>query len=344
VIDPPVEADGPGRYDEAAATFERWQRDGVLVTDEAPSFTIHRMAYEDDDGRPAQTLGVLGALGLEDPGTGILPHEHTTKKAKSDRLDLMRATKAQLSAVWVLSLTSGLSDLLTDAGEPLADWTDDDGVTHTVWRVDDADRVAAISAAVASAPVVVADGHHRYETALTYRAEIGGDGPAGAMLTYVVELVDDQLTVRPIHRLVTGIPDGFDLVGALADRFDAGEPVEASVDDLRALAHDSLVLVLPGGQAVALRPRAGAFDGVADLDSARLSAALEGLSVEVTYQHGVDRVVKAVDGGEAQAGVLVRPATVAQIRANAASGERMPPKTTFFHPKPPTGIVFRAVD
>ena len=163
------------------------------------------------------------------------------------------------------------------------------------------------------------------------------------MMTYAVELVDDQLTVRPIHRLLSGLPDGYDLVGALAPSFEAGEPVEASVDDLRALGRDRLVLVLPGGRAVPLRPRAEAFEGVPDLDSARLSAALEGLPVEVTYQHGVDRVVKAVEAGEAQAGVLVRPATVAQIRANAASGERMPPKTTFFHPKPKTGIVFRTV-
>ena len=343
VIDLPDEADGPGRYEAAADTFERWQRDGVLVTDPEPSFTVHRMSFTDDEGRPAHTIGVIGALELEPPGSGILPHEHTTPKAKSDRLDLMRATQAQLSAVWVLSLTPGLSDLLALDGEPLADWTDVDGVAHTVWRVDDPERIAAISAAVADTPVVVADGHHRYETALTYRAEAGAGGPADSMMTYAVELVDDQLTVRPIHRLLSDVPDGYDLVAALAPSFEAGEPVEASVDDLRALGRDRLVLVLPGGRAVPLRPRAEAFEGVPDLDSARLSAALEGLPVEVTYQHGVDRVVKAVEAGEAQAGVLVRPATVSQIRANAASGERMPPKTTFFHPKPKTGIVFRSV-
>jgi uncharacterized protein (DUF1015 family) len=101
--------------------------------------------------------------------------------------------------------------------------------------------------------------------------------------------------------------------------------------------------VLPGDRRAALVERPGVFAAVPDLDSARLSATLKDLPVEVTFQHGVDRVLKAVDSGEAQAGVLVRPATVAQIRANAASGERMPPKTTFFHPKPPTGIVFRDV-
>ena len=113
------------------------------------------MDYVDDQGRPAHTLGVIGALGLEPPGEGILPHEHTTPKAKSDRLDLMRATRAKLSAVWVLSLTSGLSDLLGDLGEPRSVWTDGEAVTHTVWKVDDPERVASISASVAATPVVV---------------------------------------------------------------------------------------------------------------------------------------------------------------------------------------------
>jgi uncharacterized protein (DUF1015 family) len=333
VIDLPDEADGPGRYTDAAATMDRWRDEGVLVTDDVPSFTVHRMAFRDDEGRPAHTLGVIGALELEAPGDGILPHEHTTPKAKSDRLDLMRATRAQLSAVWVLSLTSGLSDRLADPGEPLADWTDEDGVQHTVWRIDDPVRVAAIAEAVAASPVVVADGHHRYETALTYQDEVGSDA-AGSMMSYVVELVDDQLTVRPIHRLLNGLPDGFDLVEALSRSYEVTDADEGAAPPL---------LVLPGDRRLALRERSGAFAGVPDLDSARLAHALEGVPAEVTYQHGVDRVVKAVDGGEAQAGVLVRPATVGQIRANAASGERMPPKTTFFHPKPPTGIVFRDI-
>jgi uncharacterized protein (DUF1015 family) len=327
-----IDLPGEGGYADAATTFEAWQRDGVLVTDERPSFTVHRMDYRDDDGRPAHTLGVIGALGLEPPGEGILPHEHTTPKAKSDRLDLMRATRAQLSAVWVLSLASGLSDLLGDLGSPRSEWTDGDGVTHTVWKVDEPERVASISASVASTPVVVADRHHREETALTYPSQV--DAPAaGAMMSYVVELVDDQLTVRPIHRLLSGMPDDFDLTRALSSFYEVRDGEVPGTP----------TLVLPGDRRGSLVERPGVFDGTAALDSARLSAALRDLPVEVTYQHGVDRVVKAVDSGEAQAGVLVRPATVAQIRANAAAGERMPPKTTFFHPKPPTGIVFRSV-
>jgi hypothetical protein len=124
-----------------------------------------------------------------------------------------------------------------------------------------------------------------------------------------------------------------------------GEVENVSPSDARVLEvmqeRGALVLVEPD-RATFLRPDPAAFAGIADLDSARLAHALRLLPPHtVTYQHGVDLVAKAVAGGDAQAGVLLRPATVAQIAANAHAGERMPPKTTFFHPKPKTGIVLR---
>jgi len=356
VIDLPTEAEGPHRYEIAAATFEQWRSDGTLVADERPSFTVYRMGCTDDLGRPATTLGVLGALTLSRPGEpgggGILPHEHTTPKARSDRLDLMRATSANLSPVWVLSLTAGLSDLLEVGGAPLAAWTDDDGVDHGVWRVDEPERVAAIARAVRESAVVVADGHHRYETALAYRDErraAAGSGEAGAAeatLAYVVELVEDQLTVRPIHRLLHGVAPGSDLLGALAPWFEPGATVTADEGAVpRMIDEGALALVGETGLATLLHPRQGVFDGVADLDSARLATVIADLAdVTVTYQHGVDHVAGSVAAGAADAGLLLRPATVAQIAANAHAGDRMPPKTTFFSPKPRTGVVFRALD
>lgn len=347
-VDLPAETDGPGRYEAAATTFERWRGDGVLVTDDRPSFTVYRMASVDDLGRPTATVGVIGALHLGQPGDGgILPHEHTTRKAKSDRLELLRATRANLSAVWGLSLRAGLSALLDPTEEPLATWTDDDGVVHTVWQVDDPARIEAISTAVAAAPVVIADGHHRYETSLVYRDERraadGDSTPAEATLAYVVELVADQLTVRPIHRLLSGLPEGLDPAAVLEQWFEVGDPTVADASVLPRMADGgAIALVGTDGRARLLRPRPRAFDGLADLDSARLAHALPALGdVEVTYQHGVDQVMASVTGGRAQWGVLLRPAGVDQIAANASAGARMPPKTTFFHPKPRTGIVFR---
>src|SRR4051794_1935275 len=152
------------------------------------------------------TLGVIGALGLEPPGQGdVLPHEHTTPKAKSDRLDLLRATTANLSPIWGLSLSEGLSKLLEpDAAVALGRWSDGDGVGHELWRIDDERAIGRITETVGSAPVVIADGHHRYETSLAFAAERADLTGATATLCYVVELAPDQLTVRPIHRLVRG--------------------------------------------------------------------------------------------------------------------------------------------
>jgi uncharacterized protein (DUF1015 family) len=356
-IDLPADEAGADRYEVASRLLRDWQAEGVLVTDGRPTFTVYRMGYVDDAGVARHTTGVIGALELSPPGTDILPHEHTTPKAKSDRLDLLRHCRANTSAIWGLSLAKGLTDLLPVESPPVADFTDGDGVRHTVWVVEDADRCAAIADAVGRQPVVIADGHHRYETSLAYRGEreaAAGDGSAGAAaatLAFLVELVEDELTVRAIHRLLTGLPSELDLAAALAPWFEqvgpppSDRPVTAAMDEAGALC-----VVQPSGETL-LRPRHEALADVRDLDSARLDAALAGLAglpgsegaPGVTFQHGADNVRRAVSRGEAQAGVLLRPATVAQIEATAHGGERMPPKTTFFHPKPKTGLVFRSL-
>ena len=324
---------GSDPYGEAATTFQRWLDDGTLVVDERPSFTLYRMSFTDEAGRHRSTTGVIGALRLERPGEGdVLPHERTTPKAKSDRLDLLRATQANLSAVWGLSLAAGLSKLLDPPGEALADWTDADAVRHQAWRLDDAEACARITETVAGAPVVIADGHHRYETCLAYRDEVGDDVPGSdATLCLVVELAEEQLTVRPIHRLVSGLPDGFDLLSALSSTYTV-EPVDAVVPD-------ELGVVTASGSA-RLRPLVD--DGT--LDTVRLDEAFAALpSHEVAFQHGHGAVLAAVADGRADAGVLLRPVTVGQIAAVAEARDRMPPKTTFFSPKPRTGVVFRSL-
>jgi uncharacterized protein (DUF1015 family) len=346
-IDLPVDEGGRDRYAVARSLLDGWRADGTLVTDSRPSFTVHRMAYVDDAGVDRRTTGVIGALELTAPGTDILPHEHTTPKAKSDRLDMLRSCRANTSAIWGLSLAKGLTDLLPVGGEPTAVVDDGEGVVHTVWVVDDPELCGAIADAVAAQPVVIADGHHRYETSLAYRHEREADGPAAeadSTMAYVVELVEDELTVRAIHRLVDGLPAGTDLVAALDRWFEPLGPPPADRALTAAMVDaGALCAVTPDGE-VLLRPRPGAFDDVSDLDSARLDVALAALPPHsLCFQHGADNVRAAVAGGQAQCGVLLRPATVAQIEANAHAGERMPPKTTFFHPKPKTGLVFRTL-
>jgi uncharacterized protein (DUF1015 family) len=351
-FDLPDEADGPGRYDAAAELLDDLQRRGVLVTDDAPSLYPYRMLYEDEHGRTRHSTGVIGALELSRPGDGdVLPHEHTTPKAKSDRLDLLRSTRHNLSPIWGLSLAAGLTDLCRMDTPPDASATDEDGVQHQLWRLNDPERIARITELVASTPVVIADGHHRYETSLAYRDERrqidGAGGPFDLTLTFVVELTEDELAVRPIHRLLHGAPVGADLVDALTtDHFDIETaPADLELPDRMAKA-GALGLVLPTGDAWLLRPRAAAFpEDMPDLDSSRLDAAVANLpGIELEYQHGTGNVLRRVAAGESAAAVLLRPATVTQIAATAHGGARMPPKTTFFWPKPRTGFVFRSVD
>lgn len=349
-IDLPDEADGPGRYDAAGATFAAWQAEGVLATDPTPAFYTYRMVLDDGSGAPMRTVGVLGALELSRPGEGhILPHEHTTPKAKSDRLDLLRGTRANLSAIWGLSPAVGLTALLADP-EPLATWTGSDGTVHELGRITDPARITAIRDAVASAPIVIADGHHRYETSLAYRDErraASADGSAGAAelaLTFVVELVESELTVLPIHRLIDELAPGTDLPGALAATFTV-TPIELDERTITATMADAgaLCLVLPDA-AYLLVPRPEALTGVRDLDSSRLDAGLTHVGPHrLRFQHGVRNIIAAVRAGDAQAGVLLRPVRVPQIAEIARGGERMPPKSTFFNPKPSTGAVFRTI-
>jgi uncharacterized protein (DUF1015 family) len=324
--------------------------DGVLVTDESPSFYLERMTFTDEADVEHTTTGVLGALEVVEPGRGqVLPHEETTPKARSDRLDLTRATTANLSAIWGLSLAGGLADVLAEPADSIGAFTDEAGVQHQFERVTDPTRLAAIELAVGAAPVIIADGHHRYEVARAYREERraatgGRAGPWDLTLAFVVELAEDQLAVQAIHRLLTRLPKDFDLEAALGRYFEVGnpEPVTPLITQ-RLLDAGALCLVEQDGLGRLLRPRPGEFTGVADLDSQRIERALAGVPGTVVFQHGVDRVLSAVGDGRADYGILLRPVAIDQIAATAHDNRLMPPKSTFFAPKPKTGLVIRSL-
>jgi uncharacterized protein (DUF1015 family) len=347
-VDVPRESAGPDRYDAAAATLADWIDAGVMVYDDSPTFTIYRMRFTDATGTARDIAGVLGGLEVVDEGAGgVLPHERVTPKASTDRLDLTRATKANLSPVWGLSLAGGLTALLAEPGEPVAS-VSVDGVEHVVERVSDPARIEAIATLIGSDDVLIADGHHRYGISRTYRDEVraaNGDrpNPADETLAFVNELVADQLSVEAIHRLYHDVASD-DLIAALDacfERSDAGTLDDATLATMDA--DGVLCLVSGDGRAQWLRPRPGAFDGVRSLDGAWLEHALGDVDHSVSYQHGVDHVVGAVRAGAAVAAVLIRPVSVAEIERTAREGALMPPKSTFFTPKLRTGLVVRSV-
>lgn len=345
-IDVPLETDGPDRYRKAGAELASWIAQGVLQLDLTPSFTIYRMTFRDASDRIRSTVGVFGALEVVDEGSGgVLPHERTTPKAKTDRLDLTRATLTNLSPVWGLSLSTGLSELLADKGEEVGR-VDIDGVIHSFERVADPQRIHAISACISQSDVVIADGHHRYAISRTFRNEqrdqdSGTQGRAELTMTYVQELVDDQLSVDAIHRLYSQVSFA-ELSTALEKAFDFGPDIEVTTDVTQMMdERGCLVLVHPDGHGTLMTPKAEVFTGQRNLDGARLEFALQSLTHEVNYQHGVEIVTQIVTSGQAIAGVLIRPVTVEEIQRTATEGLLMPPKSTFFTPKLLTGPVLR---
>lgn len=360
----PAEDGGRDRYEHAGDLWREWLDSGVLVADDTPRFYVYEVQFQSDDGSPRRTTGVIGALELCTPGEhGILPHERTMPKPKGDRLDLLRSTRANLEPIWGLSLAPGLTDaLVPEHDEPLGHVTDTRGAHHRLFALTDPERVDALRSLVANSPVVLADGHHRYETSIAHRDErraAEGDAPGAHdhILCLVVELSADQLAVQPIHRLVTGLGERslrpelarwFDLID-----LDASEGPERIKRRMAAEAAPALV----DREGVALLlPRSGELDEamraetepMRAVDAARFEAViaplLASVGAEVEYRHDLADVSRAVGRAEADAAVLLRPVEVPTIQAVARAGDRMPQKTTFFHPKPSTGLVFRSLD
>ncbi|HEY6625103.1 MAG TPA: DUF1015 domain-containing protein [Acidimicrobiales bacterium] len=339
------------RYQNAAHLLSEWQEDGKVRRDPDPSFYAYRMT---PPGGGVQTTGIIGALAMDTDGSGeVLPHEETLPKPKSDRLELLRATNANLSPIWGLSLTPGLSKTYDIDSQPAVAATDDEGVRHELWVIDDEGTIGAVKAAVADSPVVIADGHHRYETSLAFQQEqrkaLGGAdlgaGDFDLVMAMVVELSDKELAVGPVHRILSGLPDGFDLVDAFSSWFDVMRAGDFTPRTTAALGESAaLALVMPSGVWL-LSPKDGTAEAAgSDLDSSMVALVVAELPEhELEFRYSWRDAVGVVDGDQAQAAVLLRPVTVEQIAEWARAGRRMPPKSTFFHPKPRSGMVYRTL-
>ncbi len=332
-------------YERAAIRLAGWLGGGVLQQDASPTLSIYRMTATDNAGRVTVTTGILGALELEEPGTGdILPHEQTTTKDKADRLSLIRATRINTSPIWGLSMAEGVNQTYQPTGDPHHRAVDDEGVLHELWIISEPDRITEICDRINTAPIVVADGHHRFETALTYQHERPADDQgAAAILTYIVELAPDQLVVRGIHRIVNTLSCG--LVEALTPFFEltAADPADFTPAHAHDLPGLGSLMVLTAEGAWYAKPKDGAIPANLTLDSERVRHALESHNPNLTYHHDAVTLARAVGDGAAGA-ILLRPATVAQIRHVAETRTRMPAKTTFFWPKPRSGMLYRPLD
>ncbi|MGH3326560.1 MAG: DUF1015 family protein [Streptomycetales bacterium] len=369
-------ADSPDsgeRYRQAARTLRAWRRDGVLVADPTPALYVYEQRTPD-----ALQRGLLGALGLRPPEDGIvLPHEDVMPGLVADRLELMRATRANLDPILLAYEGGGGASQIVDQvaiREPLLETTTDDGVTHRLWSVTDAEQLATIGADLAPRQAMIADGHHRYATYLRLQAERRsagqGPGPWDYGLALLVDSAHYPLDVRAIHRVVPGLrpAEALALTGqAFRVRAVTGD-LDEGLAALGAQARRGPALMLygrahgwpgePGSRWVLSDPDAGLVEASMPRGHSRTwrllgPAVLHFLLLDalwqvpdtpqhVTYHHDVGAALRQADHTAGTA-VLLTAVAEETVRELAAAGERMPRKSTSFGPKPRTGFVLRTL-
>jgi uncharacterized protein (DUF1015 family) len=364
---------GENPYAQAGETLKSWLADGILRRDSDPGFYIYEEEFE-AYGVRKKVKGFVCLVKLEEFSKGIiLPHEETLSKAKEDRFHLMEATGCNFSQIYSLYMdeahTTGARLDALSSGKPRYEFSDG-AVTHRMWIVNDREVIKAICADFENRKLYIADGHHRYETALNYRNRRREQGTATGGEDYVmmmlVDMEHDGLVVFPTHRLVRGLKDfnAEKLLAACGEKFevtpeeDVGT-AETTLNDLylqgkKAFAFYAggsgwtlLVLKDPGAMDAVLPDKSEAYRGldVSVLHSLILEKYLgidkENMAnqVNLTYTRSSAEAVESVKKGESQCAFILNPTRVTEIRDVAAAGEKMPQKSTYFYPKLITGLV-----
>jgi len=363
----------PDPYASAREQFESWQAEGALVRDEQPAIWAHTQDYTGPDGQRRTRRGFFCRVRIEGYGPGrVRPHERTHPGPKEDRLRLTRATKANISPIF--SLYSDPENAAWKAlapatgGQPYGEVTDADGTVHRLWRVADPEAIAAVQAATREAELLIADGHHRYETMQAYAEEVEAAGtPPNDEHRYIlmclVALEDPGLTVFPTHRLVNKLDD--EQRTTLAQTLERDfEISEVPLDQVAPVPGDGpleLGYVKHGDerayrltlkdQKIADDALSGHSEAYRHLDTGILETLLLkgalGLGDEdishfngLFYARSTEEALNVVRSGEYDAAFLMRPTPIEQVRDVAAEGENMPPKSTYFFPKLLTGLLF----
>lgn len=368
--------EGADPYAVAGETVREWCADGTLARDEEAAFYVYDLVFE-VNGEQKNITGLLAAVELSPFSEGVvLPHEWTLSKAKTDRFNLMKATNFNFSDIY--SLYQGDTKAILDSvmnGTPLTDLVDGDGLRHRLWAITDEATIAAIKAQFADTKLYIADGHHRYETALNYknyRLEEGLPvGGADRVMMMLVEMSHPGLVVFPTHRLLRDLPD-FDADRLLSDceadfavekglsLDDAQAKLQAAYDDGKKAfvfysgGDDAALLTLTNDALMdTLLPEESAVSRQLDVNVLH-TAILERLlgidkdnmarQINLTYTRVTDEAIDGVKSGAFQAAFLLNPTRVSEIQGVAAAGEKMPQKSTYFYPKLITGLTMNELD
>lgn len=355
-------------YAEAAARIESWKADGALVQDSEPSLWAMTQDYVAPDGSSYSRNGILARVRVEDYETGtVRPHERTHPGPLLDRLELTRATGFNLSPIFSLT-TEDAWPLLGPLPDPWGQATDEDGTVNRIWKITDREVIAAVGERLAGAQLLIADGHHRYETARAFRDEVGGEGPHNYTLMSLTGLDDPGLTVFPTHRLLSGFADDPEkqqrLGNGLRELFDVTEVERAEIDPggeggvgvfgLYDAFHKRAFRLRLKDPGEVDRRLEGKPEAYRRLDSAILETlvlkGLAGMSDHqiderdgLEYAKSVDAALGMVDDGSYDVAFIQRPVPVEQVKDIANTDTVMPPKSTFFYPKVMTGFAFNPV-
>lgn len=329
--------DGPeAKYMRAASELSRWRTEDILVPSDGPTHYAYEMRFR-LQGLERCVRGVICLVDLEDWGGSIVPHEMTMPGPVEDRLRLMRATRVNLSCVHAVypGPCPRVADLLLRASdtEPVAQLTDEAGVEHRMWALGDEDE---ISRSLADQVLLIADGHHRYTMALRYRDEMRaehGPGPWDRVMMLLVDAATEDPPVLPVHRILTA--------GTIPPR---GARVRDLQEILNEVDDDALLYGMATNEGGALVHRVAALSGRPPTVGALHEQVLRGVDEDLLYTPDPVQAEEQVREGRAYAAFFLPATTAARIRSAVDRGDRLPQKSTYFWPKPRTGVVIRALD
>jgi len=376
----PEDNDTSNRYTRAAKTFSTWLEDGVLVRDAEPALYYVEEDYKGEFDKPCTRRGFMAAVRVEDADSGVYrPHEKTLAGPKADRLNLTKATGANLSPVFSLyddaeyKIEAAFDNRISKDTSPDIELMSDEGTTIRMWLVKDPAVAKTVADVMKAKSFLIADGHHRYETALNYRNFMAAKNPAHTgheswnyVLMYLVNLWSEGLSVLPTHRAVFGLEafNSSTFIDELKEYFEVEKCVEGLPRLLEALRKvrgekQAFGVIAEGGTLYMASLRTSVdtskvFSNKPEALQKLDVTLLHGLIIEkilgidekaqeeqrnLKYVKNAEELLKRVEDGEAQLGFLMNPTPVNQVKDAAETGERMPQKSTYFFPKIVTGLV-----
>ncbi|UCH81308.1 MAG: DUF1015 domain-containing protein [Nitrospiraceae bacterium] len=354
------------RYTRAASYFNEWLHQGILTRDDAQCFYSYEIQYE-INGAAKITRGFLGAVKIEELGKGkVHPHEMTYSKPKSDRLNILRYCRANTSPIFSLysSKEKAASSILENISDqpPYIEFVYDDGFTHRLWKISDRSKIDVIVREMSHRDVFIADGHHRYETALAFKKEMevkgmrrNGKEPFNYVLMFLANMEDEGLTLLPTHRIIEVdseirirdiLKQHFELKKISTGNMSGKQAIAAMLESMSSKAHSFGMYLTNTGNYYAL-----SFNGASiDVD---LPDCLKKLDVSVLhkfifenllnvdhYEYEMDPAVAVERAmkGSFEAVFFLNPTLISELKEVALEGHRMPPKSTYFYPKLLTGM------